>query len=114
MGFWRVTKSTRLQNLAVISVLVLKSTPGGNKFMSILNRMGMQVARKFQGTLLVKSQLFKLVQGMLSIAGPTNTQKDGVKSHYFSINKSAEVCVLPLCRLQLLFRPRVFAVLDLN
>eukprot|EP00983_Pelagomonas_calceolata_P116933 1160366-Pelagomonas_calceolata.AAC.12 len=57
--------------------------------------------------LLVKSQLFKLIHGMLSVACPTNTQKDGVKSHYFSTNKFTEVCVLPLCRLQLLSRPRV-------
>eukprot|EP00983_Pelagomonas_calceolata_P028012 878693-Pelagomonas_calceolata.AAC.1 len=37
MGVWRVTGSTRLQNLAVIR-FVLNNTPSGNKFMSILNR----------------------------------------------------------------------------
>eukprot|EP00983_Pelagomonas_calceolata_P047592 1140727-Pelagomonas_calceolata.AAC.2 len=73
MGVWSVTGSTRLQNLAVRSVFVLNSTPSGNKSMSILNRMGMQIASKFQGMLLVKAQLFELDQGMLSIAGPTNT-----------------------------------------
>eukprot|EP00983_Pelagomonas_calceolata_P088336 1157180-Pelagomonas_calceolata.AAC.2 len=40
MGVWRVTGSTWLQNLAVRSAFVLESTPSGNKFMSILNRMG--------------------------------------------------------------------------
>eukprot|EP00983_Pelagomonas_calceolata_P039577 1137228-Pelagomonas_calceolata.AAC.5 len=100
--------------------------PGGEK-------MGMKLASKFQGTLLVKSQLFKLFQGILSVAGPTNNQKDGVKSHCFSINKLsvtgptdtqeddterdsfsayilAQICMLPLCRLQLLPRPSIIAI----
>eukprot|EP00983_Pelagomonas_calceolata_P018547 581970-Pelagomonas_calceolata.AAC.1 len=73
MEVWRVTRSTWLQSLAVRSVFVLNSTPSGNKFMSIIDRMGMQIASKFQG--------------------PTNTQNDGVKNCYFSINKFAEACV---------------------
>eukprot|EP00983_Pelagomonas_calceolata_P042598 1138563-Pelagomonas_calceolata.AAC.6 len=32
------------------------------------------------GPLMVQSKLFKLVQGMISIAGPTKTQKDSVES----------------------------------
>jgi len=76
--------------------------------------MHMKFASKFIGALVVKSQLFKLVKGVLSVAGPTNTQKDGVESHNFCINEFAEVCMLPLCRLQLLSRPRVFTVLDFN
>eukprot|EP00983_Pelagomonas_calceolata_P029752 932246-Pelagomonas_calceolata.AAC.1 len=63
---------------------------------------------------MVKSQLFKLVKGVLSVAGPTITQKDGVESHKFSTNELAEVCMLPLCRLQLLSRPCAFTVLDFN
>eukprot|EP00983_Pelagomonas_calceolata_P068663 1150027-Pelagomonas_calceolata.AAC.1 len=31
----------------------------------------------FNGTLVVKIQLFKLVKGMLSVTSPTDTQKDG-------------------------------------
>eukprot|EP00983_Pelagomonas_calceolata_P075550 1153064-Pelagomonas_calceolata.AAC.9 len=38
--------------------------------------MGMEFVSKHIGTLVVKSQLFKLVKGMLSVTGPTNTQKD--------------------------------------
>eukprot|EP00983_Pelagomonas_calceolata_P067625 1149540-Pelagomonas_calceolata.AAC.2 len=38
------------------------------------------------GPLMVQSKLFKLVQGMISIAGPTNTHKDSVESHNFSTN----------------------------
>eukprot|EP00983_Pelagomonas_calceolata_P066267 1148942-Pelagomonas_calceolata.AAC.1 len=45
MGVWRVSGSTLLQNLAVKS-FVLNSTLSGNKFMGILNRMGMQIASK--------------------------------------------------------------------
>eukprot|EP00983_Pelagomonas_calceolata_P046710 1140309-Pelagomonas_calceolata.AAC.1 len=45
--------------------------------------MGMQFASKFIGTLpvVIRSQSLKLVKGMLKLAGPTNTQKDGVESH---------------------------------
>eukprot|EP00983_Pelagomonas_calceolata_P015621 496287-Pelagomonas_calceolata.AAC.1 len=49
--------------------------------------MGMKFASEFIGALVVKSQLFKLVKGVLSVAGPTNTQKDGVESHSFCINE---------------------------
>eukprot|EP00983_Pelagomonas_calceolata_P033493 1048299-Pelagomonas_calceolata.AAC.1 len=45
--------------------------------------MGMEFASMFNGTLMVKSQLFKLVKGMLGLTGPTNTQKDDlVPSQY--------------------------------
>eukprot|EP00983_Pelagomonas_calceolata_P079961 1154930-Pelagomonas_calceolata.AAC.1 len=76
MGIWRVTGSTQLQNLAVRSICVFNSTPSGNKLVGIRNRMGMEFASKFNGTLVVKSQSFKLVKGMLSATGLTNTQKD--------------------------------------
>eukprot|EP00983_Pelagomonas_calceolata_P058831 1145648-Pelagomonas_calceolata.AAC.2 len=51
--------------------------------------MGMKFASKFIGVLMVKSQLFKLVKGVLSVAGPTNTQQDVVESHNFCINEFA-------------------------
>eukprot|EP00983_Pelagomonas_calceolata_P035222 1101433-Pelagomonas_calceolata.AAC.1 len=51
---------------------------------------------------------------MISVAGPTNTQKCSVESYIFSTNEFAEFCMLPLCRLQLLPRPRIFTVLDFN
>eukprot|EP00983_Pelagomonas_calceolata_P007008 227954-Pelagomonas_calceolata.AAC.1 len=70
--------------------------------------MGMKFASKFIGALVVKSRLFKLVEGVLSVAGPTNTQKDGDESYNCCINEFAEVYMLPLCRLQLLSRPRAF------
>eukprot|EP00983_Pelagomonas_calceolata_P012761 408050-Pelagomonas_calceolata.AAC.1 len=63
--------------------------------------MGMKFASKFIGALVVKSQLLRLGKGVLCVAGPTNAQKD-------------EVCMLPLCCLQLLSKPRVFTVLDFN
>eukprot|EP00983_Pelagomonas_calceolata_P060150 1146250-Pelagomonas_calceolata.AAC.2 len=67
MGIWRVTGNTRFKNLA---------------------RMGMEFLSKFMGPLMVQSKLFKLVQGMISVAGPTNTQKDNVESHNLSTNES--------------------------
>eukprot|EP00983_Pelagomonas_calceolata_P089171 1157285-Pelagomonas_calceolata.AAC.6 len=95
-------------------MIVFKSTPSDNKLVGVHNRMGMKLASKCIGTLMVKFQLFELIKGMLDVAGPTNTQKDGVQSHDFSTNKFAEFCMLLLCRLQLLSRPRVFTVLDFN
>eukprot|EP00983_Pelagomonas_calceolata_P097759 1158275-Pelagomonas_calceolata.AAC.5 len=46
--------------------------------------MGMKFASKFIGALVVKSQLMKLVKGVLSAAGPTNTQKDGLEPGTFA------------------------------
>eukprot|EP00983_Pelagomonas_calceolata_P026939 846244-Pelagomonas_calceolata.AAC.2 len=46
MGIWRVTGSTRLHNLAVRSMIVLNSTPSGNKLVGIPNRMGVKFASK--------------------------------------------------------------------
>eukprot|EP00983_Pelagomonas_calceolata_P122074 1160871-Pelagomonas_calceolata.AAC.4 len=85
MRIWRVIKSTRINNLAARSILVFNSTPSGNKLVGIHDRMGMKFASEFIGALVIKSQLFKLVKGVISIAGPTNTQKDGVESHNFCI-----------------------------
>eukprot|EP00983_Pelagomonas_calceolata_P099118 1158423-Pelagomonas_calceolata.AAC.8 len=100
MGIWRVTDSTWFHNLAVRSIIVFISTSSGNKLVSIQNRVGMKFTSKFIGAVVVKSQLFKLVKGVLSVAGPTNTQKDGVESHNYCIYEFVEVCMLPLCRLQ--------------
>eukprot|EP00983_Pelagomonas_calceolata_P077499 1153887-Pelagomonas_calceolata.AAC.1 len=50
----------------------------------------MEFLSKFMGPLVVQSKLFKLVQGMISVAGPTDTQKDTVESHNFSSNDFAE------------------------
>eukprot|EP00983_Pelagomonas_calceolata_P012933 412984-Pelagomonas_calceolata.AAC.1 len=81
MGIWRVIGSTRLHNLrlAARSIIVSNSTPSGSKLVGIYDRMGMKFVSKFIGALVVKSQLFKPVKGALSVAGPTNTQKDGVE-----------------------------------
>eukprot|EP00983_Pelagomonas_calceolata_P080543 1155186-Pelagomonas_calceolata.AAC.6 len=49
----------------------------------------MKFASKFIGALVVKSQLLKLVKVVLSVAGSTNTQKDGVESLIFCINEFA-------------------------
>eukprot|EP00983_Pelagomonas_calceolata_P070157 1150673-Pelagomonas_calceolata.AAC.1 len=47
-------------------------------------RKGMKFASEFNDTLVVKSQLLKLVKGVISIAGLPNTQRDGlVSSQYF-------------------------------
>eukprot|EP00983_Pelagomonas_calceolata_P032917 1030918-Pelagomonas_calceolata.AAC.2 len=50
MGIWRGTGSTRLQNLAMRSFDVCKSTSSRNKPVGAHNRMGMDFASKFVGT----------------------------------------------------------------
>eukprot|EP00983_Pelagomonas_calceolata_P045169 1139593-Pelagomonas_calceolata.AAC.2 len=44
---------------------------------------------KFNGMLVVKSQLFKLLKGMLNVTGPTNTQKEGI----WSLRACGERCL---------------------
>eukprot|EP00983_Pelagomonas_calceolata_P059504 1145946-Pelagomonas_calceolata.AAC.4 len=60
MGIWRVTGSTRLQNLAVRSITIFHSTSCGNKLISILNRMGMKLLSKFIGPLIVQSSAYHI------------------------------------------------------
>eukprot|EP00983_Pelagomonas_calceolata_P069797 1150504-Pelagomonas_calceolata.AAC.1 len=71
---------------------VLNSTPSGNnlKLVGVHKRMSMK------------------------LASPANTQKDSMKSYSFCTNEFVEVCMLPVRRLQLLSRPRVFTVLHFN
>eukprot|EP00983_Pelagomonas_calceolata_P006297 208488-Pelagomonas_calceolata.AAC.2 len=59
MGIRTAAGSSRLQNLAVRSTIVFNSTPqaSSNKLVGIRNKMGMKFASKFNGTLVVKSQL---------------------------------------------------------
>eukprot|EP00983_Pelagomonas_calceolata_P029768 932801-Pelagomonas_calceolata.AAC.1 len=62
MWIWRVTGSTRLQNMAVRKMTIFHSTSSGNKLVGILNRMGMEFLSKLMVPLMVQSELFKLVQ----------------------------------------------------
>eukprot|EP00983_Pelagomonas_calceolata_P122321 1160896-Pelagomonas_calceolata.AAC.3 len=82
------------------SIIVFNSTPSGNKLVGINNRMGMKFASKFNGMLVVQSQSFKLIKGMLNVTAPTDTQR--------------VICMLLLCGFQLLGRPCVFTVLGFN
>eukprot|EP00983_Pelagomonas_calceolata_P051465 1142424-Pelagomonas_calceolata.AAC.5 len=68
-GYWK--------HLAVRIIIVYNSTPSGNQFVGICNRMGMKFASKYNGRLVVKSQLFQL-KGLLSVTGLANTQEDGM------------------------------------
>eukprot|EP00983_Pelagomonas_calceolata_P040646 1137708-Pelagomonas_calceolata.AAC.2 len=100
--------------MAARGITVINSTPSGNKLVGILYRTGMKSVSKFNGTSVVKSQLFKLVECMFCVTSSTNAQENGVESHNFCTNEFAEVCMLPLYRLQLLSRPRVLTVLGVK
>eukprot|EP00983_Pelagomonas_calceolata_P074748 1152682-Pelagomonas_calceolata.AAC.1 len=56
MGIWRVTGSTRLQDLAVRSIVVFNSTPSGDKLVGIHSRVDMKFVGKKIDTLVVQSQ----------------------------------------------------------
>eukprot|EP00983_Pelagomonas_calceolata_P058592 1145558-Pelagomonas_calceolata.AAC.2 len=62
---WRDTGSIRLQDQVVRSIVVFNSMPSGNKLVGVHNRMGMQFASTFIGTLLVKSQHCHNMDSML-------------------------------------------------
>eukprot|EP00983_Pelagomonas_calceolata_P011241 361459-Pelagomonas_calceolata.AAC.1 len=53
------------------SITVINSTPSGNKLVGITYRMGLKSVSKFNGTLVDKSQLFKLVECMLRVTRST-------------------------------------------
>eukprot|EP00983_Pelagomonas_calceolata_P050357 1141944-Pelagomonas_calceolata.AAC.3 len=76
VGIWKVTGSTRIQNLAVRGAFVFTSVPNGNKLVGILNGVGMKLMGKLSSTLMVQIQLFKVVKAMLSITRPTNAQEN--------------------------------------
>eukprot|EP00983_Pelagomonas_calceolata_P129341 1161598-Pelagomonas_calceolata.AAC.2 len=62
----RLSSTTKLQNMSANGDL--DCTTSGNKLVGILNRMGMKFANNFNGTLVVKSQLFEVAKGMLRVA----------------------------------------------
>eukprot|EP00983_Pelagomonas_calceolata_P079745 1154839-Pelagomonas_calceolata.AAC.1 len=72
------------------SITVVNSTPSGNKLVDILYKMSMKSVSKSNGTLVVKSQLFKLVECMFCVTHSTNAQENGVKSYDFRTNKEKE------------------------
>eukprot|EP00983_Pelagomonas_calceolata_P004430 144025-Pelagomonas_calceolata.AAC.1 len=63
--------------------------------------MSMKSVSKFNGTLVVKPQLFKLVECMFCITHSTNTQENGMKRYDFRTNEFAESaccrCAAPNC-----------------
>eukprot|EP00967_Tisochrysis_lutea_P024871 scaffold28567_cov21-Tisochrysis_lutea.AAC.1 len=90
-----VTGITGLQNLALRNVIVFNCTPSGNEFVDMLYSTGMKFLSKLTNILLVK-----VVLSVLSVARPTNTQKNGLHA----------AAVLP----PTLSRPRAYTVLYLN
>eukprot|EP00983_Pelagomonas_calceolata_P079544 1154738-Pelagomonas_calceolata.AAC.3 len=59
--------------MAVRSITVINSTPSG-----VLYKMGMKSVSKFNGTLVVKSQLSKLVECIFCVARSTNAQQNAM------------------------------------
>eukprot|EP00983_Pelagomonas_calceolata_P010954 354618-Pelagomonas_calceolata.AAC.3 len=76
VGMWRVIESTRLQNLAVRSIIVFSSTPSGNKLqvVGIHNRMGKP--RQHPGMLFnVKGLLGGVLAGRVAVESGRKRRK---------------------------------------
>eukprot|EP00983_Pelagomonas_calceolata_P042859 1138679-Pelagomonas_calceolata.AAC.2 len=69
VGIWRVTGSTLLPNLAVIST---------------------KLTGKLNGTLVVQHQFFELAKGMLSVSRPTNTPENAFPLRSKGLHAAAE------------------------
>jgi hypothetical protein len=65
-------------------------------------------------SLRIKTQFLKRLQSVRVVDGATHTQKDDVESNGGSSEKNAKVFVLLLCGVQLVLRPGVFTILDLD
>eukprot|EP00983_Pelagomonas_calceolata_P095468 1158011-Pelagomonas_calceolata.AAC.9 len=59
----------------------------GIKLVGTLCRMGMRSVSKFNGTLVVNSQLFKLAECIFCVTRSTNAQKNGMKEGFVASPK---------------------------
>ena len=109
-----VPRGTRPWDLAVGSIIVCESTSSGHKFVGVNSRMGIQTTGKFSGTLVVTTQLFELIKGVLYVTSSTNAQENGVNGDSLSIYELTQARMLLLSRFQLMLRPGIFTILYLN
>eukprot|EP00983_Pelagomonas_calceolata_P003348 109114-Pelagomonas_calceolata.AAC.1 len=58
---------------------LFKSASGANKFISVLNRMGMKLQSKPGGCMSVKTKLFKRLQSVWGVDDPSHTQQNGME-----------------------------------
>ena len=74
----------------------------------------MELGGKLLYSLRIKTQFLERLQSVSVVDGAAHTQKDDVESNGGSLENVAKVFVLFLCGVQLVLRPSVLTVLDLD
>eukprot|EP00983_Pelagomonas_calceolata_P043172 1138800-Pelagomonas_calceolata.AAC.2 len=114
VGIWSIARSTRLQNLAVMSILFSNCAPSGYKFVSGLYRMCMELTCELASLLMTEALSFELTYGMSIITSLTGAQKTvrvmSQLSHKHPC-KGPHAAAVPL---PCFAKPCVFTVLDFN
>ena len=85
-----------------------------DKFSSKVHRVHMELGGKLLYSLRIRTQFLERLQSVSVVDGATHTQKDDVDSNGGSLKNVAEIFVLFLCGVQLVLRPGVLTVLDLD
>jgi len=91
-----------------------KGTSGIDKFSSEVHRVHMELGGNLVNYLRIKTQFLERIQSVSVVDGAAHTQKDDVESNGGSLENVAKVFVLFLCGVQLVLRPSVLTVLDLD
>jgi hypothetical protein len=91
-----------------------KGTSGMDKFSSKVHRVHMELGGKLLNSLRIKTQFLERLQSVSVVDGATHTQKDDVESNGGSLENVADIFVLFLCGVQLVFRSGVLTILDLD
>ena len=105
-----MTSSPLLQSKTLRATGFFKSSPSCNQFVSIIDRMGMQLESSFMGSLRIKAKLSKTVQSVGGIDRASHTKEDGVECDFFSLQALAKSLMLFARGLQLVSRPGIFTV----
>ena len=74
----------------------------------------MELGGNLVNYLRIKTQFLERIQSVSVVDGAAHTQKDDVESNGGSLENVAKVFVLFLCGVQLVLRPSVLTVLDLD
>jgi hypothetical protein len=91
-----------------------KGTSGMDKFSSKVHRVHMRLGGKLLNSLRIETQFFERLQSVGVVDGAAHTQKDDVGRVRRLLGECFKGLVLFLCGIQLVLRPGVLTVLDLD
>ena len=115
MGIRRVaSRQTSRPTLIWLKVRrMFKRTSGLHELVSIVHRMGMKLESKAFDSLRIKAETLQRIQGVRDVNDTPYTQENDMKN-VVSCYAASKATVLSLSSLELLFRAKVLAVLDLD